>query len=216
VLVPVFALGRMQEMLALIDDAKRNQRIPPLPIYTNGIGERITELYDLNFNRYPFVNPDVTFFEMERCAYAARLFSGTLPKPPALMLVSGGMLQENTFSFEVARRILPEENHAILFSGYCAPDSPAWQVKNAKRGDAAMLTENGPEIPVACRVESFNFTAHSYPEELEYTVKKLDPRVVFLIHGEEESRLAFRERLAARFPGKEYVLPENGVEWSGA
>src|ERR1035441_6215393 len=51
VLIPSFALGRTQEILALLALLMREGKLKPQPIYIGGLGRVFTEIYDLEAHR---------------------------------------------------------------------------------------------------------------------------------------------------------------------
>ena len=51
VLIPAFALGRTQEILALLAVLMREGKLKPQPIYIGGLGRVFTEIYDLESHR---------------------------------------------------------------------------------------------------------------------------------------------------------------------
>ena len=51
VLIPSFALGRTQEMLALLALLMRAGKLKPQPVYIGGLGRVFTEIYDLEAHR---------------------------------------------------------------------------------------------------------------------------------------------------------------------
>ena len=50
-LIPAFALGRTQEILALLAIMTREGHLKPQPIYIGGLGRVFTEIYDLEAHR---------------------------------------------------------------------------------------------------------------------------------------------------------------------
>ncbi|HTX52967.1 MAG TPA: MBL fold metallo-hydrolase, partial [Candidatus Baltobacteraceae bacterium] len=51
ILIPAFALGRTQEILALLAIMMREGRLKPQPVYIGGLGRVFTEIYDLESHR---------------------------------------------------------------------------------------------------------------------------------------------------------------------
>src|SRR5262249_21317824 len=51
VLMPVFALGRTQEILAILALAMRSGKLRRQPVYIGGLGRVFTEIYDLEAHR---------------------------------------------------------------------------------------------------------------------------------------------------------------------
>ena len=45
-LIPTFALGRMQEILAIIHDARKFGRMVDCPVYASGLGVDLCDYYD--------------------------------------------------------------------------------------------------------------------------------------------------------------------------
>src|SRR4029077_8229547 len=46
VLIPVFALGKTQEVLAMFHKLRREQVLGKFPIYVGGLSTKLTEIYD--------------------------------------------------------------------------------------------------------------------------------------------------------------------------
>ncbi len=53
ILVPVFALGKTQEVLAMLYKFKRAKMIDDVPIYIGGLSSKMTEIYDRRANTTP-------------------------------------------------------------------------------------------------------------------------------------------------------------------
>src|SRR5690606_36195073 len=67
VLMPVFALGRAQEIIAMLGTFKRRGILPEdLPIYTAGSMRAVSDLYDKTRFTTPRLNPEFQVFEVEQ------------------------------------------------------------------------------------------------------------------------------------------------------
>jgi Cft2 family RNA processing exonuclease len=62
VLIPVFALGKTQEVLAMFYQFKRNRWIDDVPIYIGGLSSKMTEIYDRRANQSPRLLPRLQLF----------------------------------------------------------------------------------------------------------------------------------------------------------
>jgi Cft2 family RNA processing exonuclease len=60
-------------------------------------------------------------------------------------------------------------------------------------------------------MEDFDLTAHANREDLLEFVGEVEPRVVLLSHGEEESLHWFTAQINARYPKIKVVQPRPGV-----
>ena len=63
VLIPAFALGRTQEILALLAVLIGEGRLKPQPIYIGGLGRVFTEIYDLESHRTHRQHPNLQLGE---------------------------------------------------------------------------------------------------------------------------------------------------------
>jgi Cft2 family RNA processing exonuclease len=210
-LMPVFAMGKTQELLAQLHFFQKSRRLPETPIYIGGLGRSLCEIYDRLAGRtrrkYPKLNllDDIRPQVMD--GRRARDFS---PKKGHIYLISSGMMTENTLSNVFAQEFLAQERHSIFFVGYCDPESPAGRLRATKQGD--MVTMNaayGPQ-PVRCRVQHFDFTAHAQREDLVSYILEVKPRVCVLVHGDAPALAWFQEELGAKAPEMKVVLPASG------
>jgi Cft2 family RNA processing exonuclease len=210
-LMPVFAMGKTQELLAQLHHLQKSRRLPETPIYIGGLGRSFCEIYDRlaarSRRKYPRLQllDDIEVQVMD--GRRARDFS---PKKGHIYLISSGMMTENTLSNVFAQEFLAHERHGIFFVGYCDPDSPAGKLRATKRGDSVTLNaEYGPQ-PVRCRVEHFDFTAHAQREDLLAYILDVKPRVCVLVHGDAPALEWFLRELAAQAPEMKVVLPPPG------
>ena len=61
-----------------------------------------------------------------------------------------------------------------------------------------------------CNVKDFDLTAHSNRHDLLDFVGEVEPRVVLLSHGEDDSRRWFAEQIHARHPKVKILQPKPG------
>jgi predicted metal-dependent RNase len=59
-------------------------------------------------------------------------------------------------------------------------------------------------------MESFDLTAHANRDDLLDFVGEVEPRVVLLSHGEDDSRKWFAEQIRARYPKIKIIQPKPG------
>jgi Cft2 family RNA processing exonuclease len=187
VLIPVFALGKLQEMLALIWKGMQNNKITNVDIYTGGIGKKINRVYDYNRfvvkrNEQELVLHDIPYKDLNREENFQRLF-----QLPSIVLASSGMMVESTKSFELAKTWLRKKDHAIFTVGYMDPSTPGFLIANSKRGDKIQLTNRDRKLEVKCDCKNFRFSAHSNREELLSILKGLQAEKVILVHGDSEA-----------------------------
>src|SRR5690625_2279632 len=124
-LIPVFALGRMQEVLTILHEAREKREIPETLIFCSGLGMDLANYFDqitkktglLNFRRE--ILKDLNVRPMPR-----NLRPGKNLHENAIYVMSSGMLVENTPSYRVAASLLGHKGNAIFYVGYCDPETP--------------------------------------------------------------------------------------------
>ena len=121
------------------------------------------------------------------------------------------MMSENTTSNAFAFNFLDNPRNSVAFVGYTDPDSVGFKVRHAKPGEKVQLDKRKPPVPVNCRVESFDFSAHATRETLLDYVKQVKPGKIILVHGDEPAQLWFQREINAALPSTEVIRPEPGA-----
>ena len=219
VLVPVFALGRAQEILALLDRYKRRGIIPAeTPIYTNGQMRAVADLYDRTRHSTPRLNPEFEVFGVEQQRFPRNDEAGRRAlSEPSIHVASSGMLFERTLSNTIAKELVEDPRHGIFFVGFSKEDSPGdrlLKAAEAGKGTEVVLDATNGAQPqeVHAEVQRFRFSGHSHRRDLVQLVEKLRPKKVVLVHGETEAKHWMRDTIQHFYPGTEVLLPEQGVE----
>jgi Cft2 family RNA processing exonuclease len=213
VLMPVFALGKTQEVLAMIHRFRREKLLGEFPVYIGGLSTKMTEIYDRfaltsrrNFPRLQLLE------EIEPFVLNGQTIADAPAKPGRVYALSSGMMTPKTLSNIFARRVLEDPKHSIFFVGYADPASPAGILRAAKPGDLVSLDMDEPSQELRCHIENFQFSAHASRESIIAYVKKLSPEKVVLVHGDLPAVEWVRSQLAAELPGSEVIVPTPGVE----
>jgi len=212
VLIPVFALGKLQEILSTIWLQMQKNKITSVDIYTAGIGNKINLVYDynryvVNRNQKELILNEIPQKNLNELEDFDEFF-----KFPCVVLASSGMMVESTNSFMLAKRWLQKKDSAIFTVGYMDPSTPGNVISKARRGDKIQLTERDVKVEVKCEIKNFRFSAHSRREELVSIVKKLDPDEIILIHGEQESINWMGTSILKQYPNKKVYAAENFKE----
>jgi Cft2 family RNA processing exonuclease len=212
ILIPLFALGKTQEILAMFYEFRRQNLLGLGPIYIGGLGTKLTEIYDKLAPQTRRRHPHLQILDaVAPFTMAGRAAEATPLKGGRLYAISSGMMTEKTLSNVFARQVISDPQHALFFVGYADPVSPAGKLRTARPGDTVQLSPDVPPQPLTCQVEQFNFSAHATRESLRAYVNKLRPRKIILVHGDAGAMEWFRATLSADLPGSEILLPKPGV-----
>ncbi|HEY1583474.1 MAG TPA: MBL fold metallo-hydrolase [Chthoniobacterales bacterium] len=213
VLIPVFALGKTQEVLAMLYKFKRAKMIADAPIYIGGLSSKMTEIYDRRANQSRRVLPRLQLFP-ELCPFVlnGKTIADAPARPGRIYALSSGMMTPKTLSNIFARRLLDRPEHSIFFVGYSDPASPAGILRNAQPNELVSLDEDEPAQPLRCQREQFQFSAHASRETILDYIKKVAPKKLVLVHGDVPAVEWVRASAAAALPECEIIVPPPGVE----
>jgi Cft2 family RNA processing exonuclease len=212
VLLPTFALGRTQEILAQLAFLMREGRIPRKPIYIGGLGRVFTELYDLKAHLTNRFHPDLQLLqELQLIVLEKDQLERMKLTGGRLFVVTSGMMAEFTPAHELAERMIQDAKQAVFFVGYSDPDTPAGRLRASKPGETFVFSGSAGSLTRKCEIQEFDLTAHANREELLDFVGTVSPKTVLLGHGEDASRNWFEEQIRIRHPEMKVIQPTPGV-----
>ena len=211
VLIPTFALGRTQEILALLALLMRAGKLKRQPIYIGGLGRVFTEIYDLEAHRAHRNHSSLQLHEalnlvvLEKGqAESMKLTGGRI------FVITAGMMSEHTAAHDLGVRMIGDEKQAIFFVGYADGDTPGGRLKAARHGETFLFSASGGEVTRRCELQDFDLTAHANRDELLDFVGQVAPRAVLLGHGNADSRQWFEQKIRERHPKIKIIQPGPG------
>ena len=211
VLIPTFALGRTQEILALLALLMEQGKLKRQQIFIGGLGRVFTEIYDLEAHRTNRQHPNLQLHDALNLTVLEKGQAQSMGLTGGrLFVITAGMMSENTAAHDLALRMMADERMAIFFVGYADPDTPAGRLRAAKNGETFLFSPGGGEATRKCQVEEFDLTAHANRGELLDFVGQVNPRTVLLGHGDKDSREWFEEQIRARHPKIQIIQPAPG------
>jgi Cft2 family RNA processing exonuclease len=212
VTIPVFALGKTQEVMAMLWKMQRERIIPPTPLYVGGLSSKITAVYDSMAGKISRNLPHLQLMN-DVAPYVAggAEIQSLNPRKRAVYALSSGMMTEHTLSNIFARKVLPDPSQYLFFVGYADPNSPAGHVRSAKPGDLVQLSStDAPPVPFNCHREIFTFSAHARRDDLLAYAIKVRPNTILLVHGDDPAIDWFKRELYAALPDCKVMAPPPG------
>ncbi len=219
VLIPVFAVGRSQEVMLVLEEKMRTGKLPRVPVYLDGMIYEATAIH----TAYPeylntmlrtqiFQQGDNPFLSdiFQRVESSHKRMSVIDDKDPSIVLATSGMMSGGPV-MEYFKGWAPDENNGLMFAGYQAEGTFG---RRLQRGmSEAQVSDNGRSATIPVRMEMVNcegFSGHSDRVQLMNYVATLDPRPqrILLCHGEETKALDLASSLHKRF-GMETRVPYN-------
>ncbi len=213
-LIPVFALGRMQELLTILHDARKFGRLVDCPIIASGLGMDLCDYFDeisrktkhIQFNRH--ILKDLKIQPLPR-----KFNPGDAPPTAGLYVLGSGMMVENTPSYALAAGMLGHARNTIGFVGYCDPETPGGELLATKPGETFVFKKANVKAKLKARVERFELSGHADREDLLEFAVQANPRSIVLTHGDQPARDWFTKQLAQALPKTKVFDPTPGKEY---
>jgi len=209
-IVPVFAVGRSQEVMLVLEDKMREGRIPRVPVYLDGMIFEATAIH----TAYPeFLNSQLRtqIFQQGDNPFLSDIFHrvdssqmriGILDsKEPCVVLATSGMMSGGPV-MEYFRAWAQDEKNGLLFVGYQAEGTFGRRLQRGLSEATFLDGSRQASVPVQIDLATIEgFSGHSDRVQLMNYVASLDPRPqrVILNHGEESKILDLCSSLHKRF-----------------
>jgi KH/beta-lactamase-domain protein len=208
--VPVFAVGRSQEVMLVLEERMREGKIPRVPVYLDGMifeataihtaypeylnSQLRTQIFQQGDN--PFLS-DI-FHRIDSAQMRNDVLDG---KDACIVLATSGMMSGGPV-MEYFKAWAPEEKNGILFVGYQAEGTFGRRLQRGL-GEATFM-DGGRQMSVPVKLEVATiegFSGHSDRVQLMNYVATIDPRPqrILLNHGEESKSLDLAASLHKRF-----------------
>ena len=207
VLIPVFALGRAQELCILLETYWERMNLK-CPIYFSaGMTEKANNYYKMFISwtnekiRKTFV--DRNMFDFKHIKAYDRSY---VDNPgPMVVFATPGMLHAG-LSLTIFRRWCGEERNMIIMPGYCVAGTIGHKILN---GQKRIEFEKGQVTEVKMSVQYMSFSAHADAKGIMQLISWCEPRNVMLVHGEGEKMKFLKSKIKAEH-GIDCFMPANG------
>lgn len=197
VLIPVFAVGRSQEVMLVIEELMRTGRIPTIPVYLDGMIWEATAIHTaypeyLNSqlraqifqqNENPFMSP--IFKRVETAAMREEICHSP---DPCIVLATSGMMSGGPV-MEYFREWCDNKDNSLLFVGYQSDGSLGRTIQRGRK--EITLSAKGRSIDLQIRMNVVTvdgFSGHSDRKQLMKYISSLDPKPDRIVIGHGEDR----------------------------
>ena len=199
ILIPVFAVGRAQELMIVLDEYIRHGIIDEVPIYIDGM---IWEATAIHTARPEFLSKDLRdqIFHMGRNPFISDVFNKVngveerrdiVEGDPAIILSTSGMLTGGN-SVEYFKWLCEDEKSSLVFVGYQAEGSLGRRLQ--KGWKEIPLKEEGKTnvYNVKMDIKTIEgFSGHSDRRQLMDYVRRISPKPekILICHGDNYKTL---------------------------
>ncbi len=210
-LIPAFAFGRMQEVMAIIHRFTQSKDLPKVPIFCSGLGMALVEYFDHISRRTGLLRfREKILKDMGIRTLKEALTPGKTLKKQAIYILSSGMLVENTPSYMAAAALLGDKRHSFCFVGYCDPDTPGGELLMSPPEESFYFKALDYAAPIHASIERFDLSGHADRDELIQFAQAMNPSTVVLTHGEAAARDWFIQKLTNTLPASKVIDPVPG------
>ena len=200
VIIPAFALGRVEELLYWLHKLEKSKRIPSVPVYVDSpMAATVLETYRARLNELDAeMSTDETGErsysrdERDLCVFCTQHLKVTTSikesrdiqesRELCIVISASGMATGGRVLHHLVRA-LPDARNTILFAGYQAVGTRGRQLK-----DGAKFTRiHGQDVPVAAEIAAIDsMSAHADQQEILTWLGgfKRPPALTCLVHGE--------------------------------
>ncbi|RHZ13979.1 hypothetical protein DYB37_008497 [Aphanomyces astaci] len=208
-LIPVFALGRTQELLLILDEHwKAHPDLQHIPIYfASKLAAKALRVYQTYINmmndrirkQIAISNP----FQFEYISNLKSLkdFDDT---GPSVVMASPGMLQSGV-SRQLFERWCSDKKNECLIPGYVVEGTLAKKILSLPKEITSM---DGRLLPMNCSVEYISFSAHADFVGTSGFIEKVAPPHIVLVHGEKTEMMRLKAALHKKFHNPKVYQPQ--------
>ncbi|ORX94047.1 hypothetical protein K493DRAFT_315677 [Basidiobolus meristosporus CBS 931.73] len=208
VIIPVFALGRAQELCILIETYWERMGLNVPVYFSAGLTERANEYYKLFIN---WTNQKIKSTFTQRNMFDFKHIKpwerSYMDQPgPMVLFATPGMLHIGT-SLEVFKKWAPFEKNMVILPGYCVAGTVGAKVL---AGQKVIEVDNFTTIHVNLQVKNLSFSAHADAKGIMQLIRQCEPRNVILVHGEKSKMGFLQTKITKEFDISCYY-PANGT-----
>lgn len=182
VLIPVFALGRAQELCILLETFWEHMNMKVPIFFAAGLTEKATNYYKM-FITWTNEKIKETFVERNMFDFKhIKPFDRSYIDNPGPMVVfaTPGMLHAG-LSLQIFKKWAPSAQNMVIMPGYCVAGTVGSKIlSGAKR----IEIENKQVVEVNMKVEYMSFSAHADSKGIMELISMCEPKNVLLVHGE--------------------------------
>jgi metallo-beta-lactamase family protein len=204
-IVPAFALGRVEEVIYWLRKLEDAAQIPKLPVYLDS--PMATEALRNYTNRVNELDPDMRQRPGDASRFSTARFK-TVSSPqqsdeivrsriPCIVISASGMATGGRVLSHLLTA-LPDKRNTVVFAGYQAAGTRGRSlVEGAKE-----VKIRGRLVPVAARIEHIDsMSAHADSAEMLRWLSGFTrpPEITYVVHGEPPAVEAFTAKIGQRF-----------------
>jgi len=205
-LIPIFALGRAQELCLLLESYWERMGLQ-VPIYITGaLTEKANEIYKkyINYTKCNF-KENLTDKNMFDFKFIKPYVRNAEFQGPCVIFSTPAMLHSG-MSLKIFGNICHSENNLLILPGYCVRGTLGDQVLCGSKE----IEIHNKKYVVRLQIENLSFSAHADVMGIMKIIEQCKPKKIMLVHG-STSRMQSLARTIKRHVDIEVYMPQNGT-----
>ena len=184
VLIPTFAMGRAQELFALIEDLWKRCGWQYPVYYSARLTDKVRFYYRLFASwlnegmKSELAETGSSPFMLEHIQKYEKGYGSV--NTPMLVLATPGMLHGGS-SLEIFKEWANDKRNSLLIPGYCLPGTVGGRLLAGERS----ILIDGEKVEVNLEVARMSFSAHADSNGIMSLIKHLQPKNLVFVHGEK-------------------------------
>lgn len=197
VLIPVFALGRAQELCILLETYWERMNLKYPVYFAVGLTEKANNYYKMFITwtnqkiRKTFVQRNMFDFKHIKPFDKSNIDN----LGPMVVFATPGMLHAG-LSLSIFKKWAPNENNMVIMPGFCVQGTVGHKILN---GAKKVEFETGQIVEVKMAVEYMSFSAHADAKGIMQLIQYCEPKNVMLVHGEAEKMEFLMHKIKEEF-----------------
>lgn len=184
-LLPVFALGRAQELLLILEEHwTENPHLQKIPIYyASALAKKCIGIYQTYIN---MMNDRIKKISLNKNPFSFNFVKNLKSidyfedNGPCVIMASPGMLQSG-LSRELFEKWCSDKRNGVIIPGYCVDGTLAKEILNEPKEITSM---KGNILKLNMTVEYISFSAHVDFAQNSQFIDECQPDYLFFVHGE--------------------------------
>ncbi|CRG94273.1 cleavage and polyadenylation specificity factor, putative [Plasmodium gallinaceum] len=198
VLIPVFAIGRAQELSILLDDYWKKMKIN-YPIYFGcGLTENANKYYKIYSS---WINSSCISTKKKNLFDFTNIFpfmnNYLNENRPMVLFATPGMLHTG-LSLKAFKSWASNSKNLIILPGYCVQGTVGHKLI---MGERKISVDANTVIKVSCKIIYLSFSAHADSNGIQQLIKHVSPQNVIFVHGEKNGM----EKLSKHITNQHFI-----------